>query len=93
MNVKRIIYTLSSVVLGVALMACSENGEMSAEKLGKQIDKAAQDASAYTKEKMEQASEGADNIMSDAKEYTEEKVQEAGEAIEKTGKALQESNN
>lgn len=88
-TMKRITTLLIAMALGLALSACSKTEEGTAEKAGKQIDKAMEDTKAYTQEKMEQAGEAmkeaekeATEAVSDAKEYTEEKMEQAGEAME-----------
>lgn len=88
----RMIVLFTAFFLSLALSACSKTEEGTAEKAGKQIDQALEDAKSYTDEKMQQAGEKADTVMSDAKEYTGEKMEEAGEALEETGKELQQGN-
>jgi len=88
----RMIVLCAAFVLSLALSACSKTEEGTAEKAGKQIDQALQDAQTYTDEKIEEAGDKAEAVMSDAKEYTGEKMEEAGEAMEETGKEMQQDN-
>jgi uncharacterized protein HemX len=92
----RIVSLIGITVLSAGLWACSETEEGSAEKQGKVIDQALEDAKASSEEKTEELEETIEQAEKDlqetadhAKELTGEQIRELGESMQETGQEMQ----
>jgi phosphopentomutase len=87
---------IATALLSAGLFACSDTEEGSAEKMGKQIDQAMEEARARSEETkkelaetMEQTEKDLQEAMDHAKEVTGEEMQELGESLQESGEEMQ----
>jgi phosphopentomutase len=92
----RTISLIAITFLSVGIFACSDTEEGSAEKMGKQIDQAMEEARARSEETkkelaetMEQTEKDLQEAMDHAKEVTGEEMQELGESLQESGEEMQ----
>jgi len=92
----RIVSLIGITVLSAGLWACSETEEGSAEKPGKEIDQALEDAKARSEEKTKEPGEAIERTEKDLQEaashpeeLTGEQIRELGESIQETGQEMQ----